>query len=246
VGLADAPRPFGNVGIGFDSVLRVAPDGTQSVLWSEYANLPALRRLHRPTPLDPYLDGRAREASPHKPIDYYHLNTIQVLPETPLGARDPRFAAGNYLLCLRNVNLVLVLDRASKKIVWSWGGGALDWPHTPTMLADGRLLVFDNGTHRGFSRAVEVEPPSGRTVWEYRGDPPASFYSSGRGSAQRLPNGDTLICQSNAGRAFEVTPAGRVVWEYWNPVERGKRKVIYRMSRLPPEAVDPLLRGETA
>ena len=34
--------------------------------------------------------------------------------------------------------------------------------------------------------------------------------------AERLPNGNTLICNGEAGRIFEVTPGGEVVWDYVN------------------------------
>ena len=37
------------------------------------------------------------------------------------------------------------------------------------------------------------------------------------GSAQRLPNGNTLIAESSFGRFFEVTTEGEIVWEYVNP-----------------------------
>ena len=36
-------------------------------------------------------------------------------------------------------------------------------------------------------------------------------------NAQRLPNGNTLICEGDTGRLFEVTSAGELVWEYVNP-----------------------------
>jgi hypothetical protein len=32
-----------------------------------------------------------------------------------------------------------------------------------------------------------------------------------------LPNGNTLICEGDFGRLFEVTAGGEVVWEYVNP-----------------------------
>jgi hypothetical protein len=37
------------------------------------------------------------------------------------------------------------------------------------------------------------------------------------GSAQRLPNGNTLITESAFGRVFEVTKEGEIVWDYVNP-----------------------------
>ena len=36
-------------------------------------------------------------------------------------------------------------------------------------------------------------------------------------SARRLPNGNTLICEGDFGRIFQVTPGGEIVWEYVNP-----------------------------
>jgi hypothetical protein len=37
------------------------------------------------------------------------------------------------------------------------------------------------------------------------------------GSAQRLPNGNTLITEASFGRFFEVTKEGEIVWDYVNP-----------------------------
>ena len=37
------------------------------------------------------------------------------------------------------------------------------------------------------------------------------------GSAQRLPNGNTLVCESAFGRLIEVTPSGQQCWEYVCP-----------------------------
>ena len=118
-------------------------------------------------------------------------------------------------------------------MVWSWGPGELDGPHMPTLLDDGRLLVFDNGTDRDHSRIIELDPVSLEVTWEYRADPPSSFHSKWRGSSQRLPNGNTLICESDRGRVFEVTPEGETVWEFWNPDLRGeRRRGIYRFMRV--------------
>ena len=56
------------------------------------------------------------------------------------------------------------------------------------------------------------------------------------GSAQRLPNGNTLIAETDRGHAFEVTKDGEIVWEFYTPVEvrwgiEG-RPAIYRMTRV--------------
>jgi outer membrane protein assembly factor BamB len=147
------------------------------------------------------------------------------------------------MLCFRNVNQIAILERETKSILWVWGEGELQWPHHPTMLDDGNILIFDNGVGREYSQVIEVDPPTGRIVWRYVGNPPQAFYSFSKGSAQRLPNGNTLICDSDNGRALEVTAEGETVWEWYNPAETedGKRIVVYRMTRLSPESVEPLL-----
>ena len=49
-------------------------------------------------------------------------------------------------------------------------------------------------------------------MWVY--DQWLQFHSPYTSSAQRLANGNTLICESVSKRVFEVTPAGETVWEY--------------------------------
>ena len=110
------------------------------------------------------------------------------------------------------------------------------------MLADGHILVFDNGTHRGSSRVLEIDPTTRKVVWKYEGAPEQPFFSKWRGGNQRLENGNTVICESERGRVFEVTREGEIVWEFWNPeIVDGSRKRIYRFARLSPAQVDPLL-----
>ncbi len=252
--------------VQFDSILRLSGEGEREGEWSSFSNFERLHTLHHPLELDTDPDISGISAAVKRfyfrrirgitvgvyeidkwlraivgldKYDYYHLNTVEVLPETELGKRDPRFAAGNILTCLRHANLILILDKKSREIVWSWGPEELDWPHMPTMLENGHILVYDNGAHRTYSRILELDPVSEKIVWEYRADPPEAFYSKTRGSNQRLPNGNTLICESERGRVFEVTPSGEVVWEFYNPdIRDGKRRLIYRMERIPPEKVE--------
>ena len=60
---------------------------------------------------------------------------------------------------------------------------------------------------------------------------------------QRLPNGNTLIAESDRGRAFEVTAEGEIVWQWLNPArdEEGRLATLVRMKRLPVELVAPLI-----
>ena len=232
--------------VRFDSVMRLSSTGEVVDEWSTFEALEELQALHPPLPLDvrrpretvaknekEALKAADSRESKFLGFDYYHLNSVEILPETPLGQQDSRFRAGNLLVCLRNVDLIVVLDQDDHSVTWSWGTDTLDLPHMPTMLPNGNILIFDNGKYRKFSRVLEIEPASGEIVWQYEGDPPESFFSKWRGSAQRLSNGNTLICESERGYVFEVTPEGEKVWEFWNPDLKGdQRKRIYRFMRV--------------
>jgi hypothetical protein len=175
--------------------------------------------------------------------EYYHINSIQALPETALGLNEKRFQKGNWLISLRNVDLICILDKDTHQVVWSWGPGILDGQHMPRMLSNGNILVFDNGVHRTYSRLIIIDPVRKKIVWEYKSNPPQNFYSNFGGSAQELPNGNFLICDTINGRAFEITPGGGIVWDFLNPkvTNEGKRRVIYRMTRISKEEVSSWL-----
>jgi hypothetical protein len=245
----------------FSAIAKLTWTGEEVFRWSTRDHLDEIKKVFDQrsfidTILDSLLAGEGLEAIDrplsHTPelkglmvgtlFDYFHLNTITIIPENALGQRDPRFRAGNLLICFRNVNQIAVLDKDTWEILWVWGEGVLEWPHHPTMLDNGSILIFDNGVLRKFSRVVEVDPVAGRIEWEYVADPAEEFYTYEKGSAQRLPNGNTLVCDGDNGRAFEVTRAGEIVWEWHNPDrELGRRVTVYRMTRLPEAIIEPLL-----
>jgi hypothetical protein len=164
------------------------------------------------------------------PFDVFHANAIRIID-----GDIPGFCQkGNFLVSIRELDTVAVINVTDMRIVWEWGPGHLEYQHNSTLLENGHILIFDNGTRRGFSRVIEIDPLSNEVVWEYRGDPVETFYSPRRGGAQRLPNGNTLITESDSGRVFEVTAEGEVAWEFFNPDRDadGDRLRIYRMERV--------------
>ena len=180
--------------------------------------------------------------------DWPHINTVEVLPDSPAARKDSRFKAGNILFCGRHIDTIGVIEKQSGKVVWAWGPGELLGPHMPTMLPNGHLLIYDNGQNaavrrRGYTRVLELDPFGERIVWQYKADPPKSFYSPSRGSNQRLPNGNVLIAESDSGRLFEVTSDGEIVWEFLNPDlhKNGGRMALYRAICYPRASVDRLL-----
>jgi hypothetical protein len=174
-------------------------------------------------------------------FDWAHNNNCEVMPPNGSGARDARFAAGNILLSYRSLDIIAVIDRATGEIVWAWGPDELDGQHKPTMLPNGHIMVFDNGTARGWSRVIELDPLSGGIVWEYRADPPAGFFSPFISGADLLPNGNVLICEGGPARIFEVARDGRIVWEFRSPFAEPGTFGIYRAVRYTEEQVRPLL-----
>lgn len=165
------------------------------------------------------------------PPDLFHTNTIEILDREIKGVAG----RGDLLISIRELDLVAIIDPDKETIVWSWGAGILDKQHHPTALPNGNILIFDNGVSRDYSRIVEIDPRTGEIVWEYKADPPQEFYSVSRGACQRLPNGNTLITESDKGRVFEIAPGGDTVWEFYNPeilVKTGERSAIYRMTRI--------------
>ncbi len=59
---------------------------------------------------------------------------------------------------------------------------------------------------------------SKQVVWTYGSVGCHTLFSHFGSSAQRLPNGNTLICATTQGYMLEVDADGNVVWEYINPV----------------------------
>jgi arylsulfotransferase ASST len=176
-------------------------------------------------------------------IDPIHANTVCWIERPEHGARNPLFTPGRVLVTLRYLDAVALIDLAQGRCLWAWGPGEIEGPHDASVLANGNVLLLDNGYEaRGWSRVVELDPGTGKIVWQYRAPEPSSFHTSGRGTVQALPNGDVLVGNSNSGEAFELDREGHVVWRYLNPLkdEQGARGVI-RVERYEPAFVDPLL-----
>jgi len=227
-----------------DFVLRI--NKKKEIVW-EFSFREHLEELCElagyPIPIPYMRETESGEFVPRGPSDWAHANTIEVLPPTPLGKKDDRFKAGNLLFSLRALDIIGIIDVDKNEIVWCYGPGILDGQHQPTMLDNGNILIFDNGTYRGYSIVREIEPVSSKIVWQYENG--EDFFSPFRSGNQRLPNGNTLICECDAGHIFEVTPDKEIVWDFYSPfVGQGPHhlgKRIHRATRYSPEYVEPLL-----
>ena len=160
--------------------------------------------------------------------DWTHTNTIQALPPNRWYDKgDERFKPGNVLISMRQLDTILIVDRDSGEIAWSYTGdhyGGMSGQHESHMIekgipGEGNIIVFDNGAspykdlaHAGCSFVLEVNPVSKQVVWVY--DDQRRFYSTFTSNCQRLPNGNTLIFETICRRIFEVTAEKEIVWEH--------------------------------
>ncbi|MEI6089810.1 MAG: aryl-sulfate sulfotransferase [bacterium] len=149
---------------------------------------------------------------------------------------------GNLIVSLASTFEIIKIDMVSGNIIWRFGGRknqfnitgeiALYKPlyfsmqHDIKRLPNGNFLFYDNGFAKvpKFSRAVEYSVDEANKtaamVWEYRHTPDIAAFAMG--SAQRLPNGNTLIdwgmlLSSFQRMATEVTPDKKIVAEYSLP-----------------------------
>lgn len=218
-----------------DLIVEVTPDKEVAWEWRECEHLD----IDRCNPI-PASRGWWAGKDNNTVTDWTHTNTVQALAENKwYDEGDERFKPGNVLLSLRQLDVLLIVDRDTKEIAWEYTGdykGGLSGQHDSHMIekglpGEGNIMVFDNGAspyedlaHCGRSFVLEINPVTEEVVWLYHDW--YWFHSPFTSSCQRLPNGNTLITEAWHGRLFEVTPEGETVWEH--VFERGRANRAYR------------------
>ena len=154
------------------------------------------------------------------------------------------------MVSFRNISTIGIIEKKTGDFVWKIGPEILAQQHDPSMLQNGNVLVFDNGSFhkndaRISSRVIEINPSTNQIVWEYRDQPWFNFFSAYISGARRLPNGNTLITEGMFGRIFQVTADKEVVWEYISPyfVEGpgGIDNSVFRATHYLPEDIPTLV-----
>lgn len=178
-----------------DSLVEIASDGTQSVVWSTWDCFDPVE-----TPGD------------EPEIGWTFVNALDLAADETA-----------YYVSVRNFNSIVRIDRATASCDWVIGGDAAtieiegdEFHHEHQFEIEGdRLLVFDNaGLAFNKSRAIEyqVDFDAGvaTEVWRYEPDP--SINSFVLGDVARMDDGDTLITWSMAGQIDRVDADGVVKW----------------------------------
>jgi hypothetical protein len=123
----------------------------------------------------------------------------------------------------------------------------------PGLPGAGEILVFNNGDRnsRPYSTVVQLAPPvqpnglylfdpvtgflPNAPDWIYVASPPESVFATIISGAQRLANGNTLVCDGPAGHFFEVTTTGATAWSYVVADTTGANGVlVFRATRYEP------------
>jgi len=151
--------------------------------------------------------------------DIFHLNDIDVLREE-MAAEYPLFEKGDIAVSLKYLHLVMVLDPNTGLVKWHSTDHVIE-QHDPDFTGNGWITIFDNnadysprGEMLGGSRIVAIQPHSGESRVAYPVNNSERFYTKAGGKWQLLENKNMLITEARAGRAFETTADGELVWEW--------------------------------
>lgn len=125
------------------------------------------------------------------PDDWTHLNHAQYLPESD-----------TFIASLRNFDLVVEVNRAGE-VVWSYGPGILKQQHTPRVLDDNTMLVFDNGNHR----AIRIDRETQEIIWQYD-----DIFAPAMGDVSLLADGNYKVVDSFRSTIKVVSPDEELLW----------------------------------
>jgi hypothetical protein len=187
-------------------IMRMTPSGTVEFIWDAWDHIG----------LDEWISDTDLKATRNE-TDFDHPNSLTF------------DAKGNYVVSWRNLSQIMSIDPNTGAVLWRVGGAKGDYTflddplggfskqHSVKVLANGDLLLFDNGTDhspsesRGVEYQLDHNAKTARMVWQYRHDP--ALFATYVGWIERLPNGDTWVAFSFFGRVVEADSKGQVVWE---------------------------------
>jgi hypothetical protein len=142
--------------------------------------------------------------------DYFHINSIQQLPN------------GNLLISARHTWAIYEIDKQTGRVLWTLGGkhsnfklgpgASFEWQHDARMQPDGTITLFDDGAglykSEPQSRAIRLrlnfKKHRATLVRAFTNNPPVLSYS--QGNVQVLPDGNTFV---DFGSAPVFTEFGR-------------------------------------
>lgn len=150
----------------------------------------------------------------------------------------------------RNSSAIWQINAATGEPIWSLGedgdfalapgGRWFEEQHDPQLLPGEHLLLYDNGTTRGWTRVVEYALDEANLqaheVWSWNGGADWHWYADHWGSVQRLEDGGTLIGAGtvNVARILEIDVDDSVRWALQLPTSEAERVGFYRARQFDP------------
>lgn len=185
-----------------DEIVEINREGKVVWSWKAHDNL------------DVNLDGLNSQSTR---ANWTNINGIKYMNKNPIDGGE------GYLVSFRAASEVIMISKATGKIIWRSPKGLLGGQHDPTLLENGNVLIFNNNIYQAFSPVpagssiIEINPITNEVVWELGNGPKgvehSKLYSFLVGGAQRLPNGNTLFVDGHKGHLFEVTSDKKIVWD---------------------------------
>lgn len=167
--------------------------------------------------------------------DPFHTNSLWLLTPTQAARLGKPFRSGDALVSMAMLDTIAVIDMKRGVTRW-WQQGPFGMQHEPRPTHDGKLVLFNNFLTADRSSVLTLDPRTGGVLREYTGPEAAPLHSKRSGRVQVLPNGNTVVVETDRGRALEFTDDDRVVWEFHNPyrVGRGTDRIanLYSLERL--------------
>jgi hypothetical protein len=201
----------------------VVRDGDGRELW-RLAMSDALRNVHwlrlRKTFWD-RADERSYELEERGRYDPFHTNSVRLLSRAEAVRLGNPFRAGDALVSMAMLDTIAILDVEKGVTRWSQQG-PFGMQHSPRLALDGGIVLFNNFHAEERSSVLTLDPRTRRVTRTYTGPKDAPLYSKRSGRIQVLPNGNTLVVETDGGRALEITADGEVVWEFHSPFRAGR------------------------
>ena len=190
-------EPGGNPGQTADTIVEISPSGQRTKVWSAWDSW----------------DSTMLPGDPNG--NWTHANAIDYIPEEDA-----------YYFGMKNLGGMVKIDRPSGEVLWAINGvlneftftdgsDGLEMCHQFQVQDDGRILFFENGDRRGYSKVrelqVDVDNRTATPTWEYTHDPSLMVFA--KGDVHRFEDGNVQVVWSTSGEIQNVTPEGDITWQ---------------------------------
>jgi len=153
-------------------------------------------------------------------FDPFHTNSLWILRPADAARLGDPFRVGDALVSMGMLDTIAIIDMENAVTRWSQQG-PFSMQHGPRITPEGDIIVFNNFLTAERSSLITLNPRTRHVVREYTGPDSEPLHSRRSGRVQLLPNGNTLVVETDGGRALEVAKDGEVVWEFRSPYRIG-------------------------